>query len=106
MCTPATITPVGAAHGGKFIPSEMPETGATMAAAAENTDLINKITFLQNCIFRVCCKYTLTIFKALLNERTVITQCRHFICNEFVSNLTGIGHNFKKKSHIFNAGLF
>ena len=71
MTTPAAIATVGAAHGGKFIPSEMPETRTTMAAAAEYADLVNKITFLQNCIFRMCCKYTLTIFKARLNEMAV-----------------------------------
>lgn len=39
----------------------MPETRATMAAAAENTDLVNKITFFQFVIFTMSYKYTLTI---------------------------------------------
>jgi hypothetical protein len=41
---------------------------AAVAAAAKNADLINKIIFLQYLIFAVSCKYTLSIFKPLLNE--------------------------------------
>ena len=39
----------------------MPETRATVTAAAENADLVNKITFFQFVIFTMSCKYTLTI---------------------------------------------
>jgi hypothetical protein len=45
-------------------------TSTTVAAAAEYAYLINKIAFLQNCIFTMCCKYTLTITKPCLNEKS------------------------------------
>jgi len=32
----------------------MPEAGTAMSATTKNADLVNKITFLQNCIFTVC----------------------------------------------------
>ena len=74
MGTAATIATIGATQCGKLIPPEMLTTGTAMSATAKNANLINEITFLQNCIFTKVisafakamtdnCKYTLTIIK-------------------------------------------
>ena len=51
MSATATITAIRAAHSSEFISAKMPAARPTMATAAENAYLVNKITFLQNCIF-------------------------------------------------------
>ncbi|MFZ1328951.1 MAG: hypothetical protein WAW27_07985, partial [Chitinophagaceae bacterium] len=56
-------------------------SGATVAAATKDANLINKIAILQNCIFTMCCKYTLTILKLPLNEIPADTaHLPFFIC--------------------------
>jgi hypothetical protein len=59
MTAPATIAAIGATHCCKFISHEMPAAGAAMSATAENTNLVNKIAFFQNCNLKMRCKYTL-----------------------------------------------
>src|SRR5258705_4724079 len=51
MCAAATIPTVRSAHRGKFIPHKMFTPRSAMAATAKNADMVDKITFLQNCIF-------------------------------------------------------
>ena len=59
MGAAAAITAIGAAHRREFISHKMFTACATMAAAAKNPYLVNKIAFLQNLIFTMSCKYTL-----------------------------------------------
>jgi hypothetical protein len=43
MPSPSTITPIRTCHRIKLGTHEMPASGSTMTAAAEDADLINKV---------------------------------------------------------------
>ena len=51
MGTTSAIAAIRTALVSKFSTLKMLVTGATVTATAKNSNLINKITFLQNCIF-------------------------------------------------------
>ena len=51
MGTTATIPTIGSAHSREFISHKVLITSTSVATAAKYSDLINKVTFLQNGIF-------------------------------------------------------
>lgn len=61
VTTTASIPAIGTTECRKFVPHEMAAAGPTMAAAAENTDLVDKIAFFQLVCFLRRCKYTAAI---------------------------------------------
>jgi hypothetical protein len=58
MATTAAITAIGPAHGREFIAHKVLAAGTTVAAAAKDPDLVNKVAFLQN-VLGLICKYIL-----------------------------------------------
>lgn len=53
MCPTATIATIGATQCSEFITHKMLIARPSMAAAAENAYLVNKITFLQSPNFTI-----------------------------------------------------
>ena len=60
MRTTATVTPVGSTHCSELVAHKMLAAGASMAASAENPDLVNEIAFFQLLVFAAKCKYTVS----------------------------------------------
>ena len=60
MRTTATVTSIGSTHGSEFVAHKVLAAGASMAASAENPDLVNEIALFQLCVFAAKCKYTMS----------------------------------------------
>lgn len=62
MCTTTAVTTIGPAHCRKFVAHEVLAAGATMAAPAEYSNLVNKVVFLHDgLLFATNCKYTMSV---------------------------------------------